>query len=142
MEYVQQNNNGNEGFELNCLLDDARAIINDVPKFEFLYGAFDPTVVPEPKQKKQRQRQAQEKLEKKQPERIQTVASEEDSIEQTVNFLERVLREECEKNGDQPISYFKYIVDSEDFCATVENNFYSAFLIRDGKARLIFNGSC
>lgn len=137
---VKQNEDGNTDSNTNwsLLLKEALTLINDVPQFPFLYGAFDPAHTPEPKQRKQRVREPQEKHTKKQLERVQIVSKEEEGIEDTVNFLERVLKQEYESNGKNPISYMRFIVDSDDFSATVENNFYSAFLIRDGKAKLSF----
>ena len=38
----------------------------------------------------------------------------------------------------EPICYFSFILDPTSFGATVENMFYSSFLIKEGKAKIFF----
>jgi len=123
------------------ILDDACSIVPEVPNFSFLYGSFDPTKIPEPKQRKERKRDAQERVEKKQLQRIHNLEQDEEGVDDTVNFLGNVLRNEYEQNNSQPIFYFDFVVDSDNFGATVENIFYTSFLIRDGKAKLNVDNS-
>lgn len=47
-----------------------------------------------------------------------------------------VLMEKYASNGQNPIKYYDYIIDTEDFGSTIENMFYFSFLIRDGRAEI------
>lgn len=47
-----------------------------------------------------------------------------------------VLMQKYIENGEQPIKYYDYIIDTDDFANTVENMFYFSFLIRDGRAEV------
>ena len=38
----------------------------------------------------------------------------------------------------EPICYFSFVLDPTNFGATVENMFYSSFLIKEGKAKIYF----
>lgn len=119
------------------MLQNAREVVPELPTYTLLYGSYDPTKIPEVKERKERaKREAPEKVEKKQLERVENLQKDEENIEDTVNFLVKVLLEEYEKNNNQPVSYFGFVVDSESFPSTIENMFYTSFLIRDGKAQL------
>lgn len=101
-----------------------------------MYGTFDPTKIPERKQKKERKRETQEKVEKKQLQRVENAEKDEEGVDDTVKLLNRVLANEYENNNSEPIKYFDFVIDSENFALTIENMFYCSFLIRDGKAKL------
>ncbi|KAF2888036.1 hypothetical protein ILUMI_18137 [Ignelater luminosus] len=118
------------------ILEDARAIVPELPPYSFLYGTFDPTKIPEQKQRKVHRRDLQEKAEKKQLQRIENAEKDEEGVDDTINFLGRILTNEYENNNSEPIKYFDFVVDSENFALTIENMFYCSFLIRDGKAKL------
>ncbi|XP_044756668.1 EP300-interacting inhibitor of differentiation 3 [Coccinella septempunctata] len=122
------------------LLKDARNIIPEVEPYEFVYGSYDLDHVPEPKQKKVIKRDPKEKLTKKEPEKVTSVDKEEEGIDQIVKELHEVLVEEYNKNGERPINYYDYVIDTSDFTNTVENMFYCSFLVRDGKVRIDLNG--
>lgn len=116
-------------------MDDANNIIMQVPKYAFVFGAFDPTQLPVPKLKVQHRREQPEKLQKKRLENIASVDKEQ-SIDETVNFLLKVLQQEFSKNRNQPINYYNYVIDTDSFASTVENMFYCSFLIRNGTAAM------
>uniref|UniRef100_A0A1Y1N8M7 Non-structural maintenance of chromosomes element 4 n=1 Tax=Photinus pyralis TaxID=7054 RepID=A0A1Y1N8M7_PHOPY len=124
------------------LLDDARKTIPSVSDYSFLYGTFDPTKLPEPKQKKERsKREAQESVQKTQLERVHNLQKDEEGVDDTVNFIANVLSLKYKENNNNPIAYFDFVIDSEDFGATIENIFYTSFLVRDGKAKLNSEGN-
>lgn len=116
-------------------MNDANNIISQIPKFAFVVGAFDPTQLPIPKQKVHNRKEQPEKLQKKRLENIASVDKEQ-SIEETVNFLLKVLQQEFAKNANQPINYYNYVIDTNSFASTVENMFYCSFLIRNGTAAM------
>lgn len=118
------------------LLKDARKLIPHVSSPNYIYGAYDLNSLPQPKQKKERVKQKREKLQKKEPERITSVDKEEEGIEEIVKILFDVLKEKYIQNNQQPIKYYNYIIDTDDFANTVENMFYFAFLVRDGRAEI------
>ncbi|KAG5898825.1 hypothetical protein JTB14_018785 [Gonioctena quinquepunctata] len=118
------------------LLEDARSIIPEVPKYCYVYGAYDLNNLPQPKPKKERQKIIKEKLQKKEPEKVTTVEKDEEGIEEIVKVLYDVLMTKYSENDEQPIRYYDYIIDTDDFANTVENMFYFAFLVRDGRAHI------
>lgn len=105
-----------------------------------LYGAFDPAVLPDARQRKERKRtvtqEVIEKLEKKTPLNLANVENDEQSVDEIVSHQKKVLEEEYTNNAYQPISYYKFVIDTESFSATVENMFYFSFLIANGFASL------
>ncbi|KAJ8962310.1 hypothetical protein NQ318_018289 [Aromia moschata] len=121
------------------LLEDARNILPEVPESGFVYGAYDLDKVPEPKTRKPRQKVAKETLQRKEPERVTNLDKEEESIEEIVKVFNDVLNEKYMENNEEPINYYDYIIDTDSFANTVENMFYFAFLIRDGKAQIDLN---
>jgi len=77
-----------------------------------------------------------EQLQKKEPEKVTTVDKEEEGIEQIVKVLFEVLEDAYKKSHQNPINYYDYIIDTDSYSNTIENMFYFAFLIRDGRAHL------
>ncbi|VEN56784.1 unnamed protein product [Callosobruchus maculatus] len=119
------------------LIDDARTVIPRIPAYNFIYGSYNLEQIPQPKPKKQKEiipKRNKQAPQKKEPERIQNVEKEEEGIEEIVKLLYDVLSTKCSQNDGQPIKYYDYIIDTDSFAATLENMFYFAFLIRDGKA--------
>lgn len=118
------------------LLDDARKVIPNVPDYNYVYGSYDLSKLPVPRQKKERQKVAKEKLQKKEPEKIVNLDKEEEGIEEIVEILYDVLSEAYSRNKGEPINYYDYIIDTDSYPNTIENMFYFAFLIRDGRAHI------
>lgn len=128
-----------EDKDLLKLLKEARKIVVKPPRYSFLYGAFDPTTLPEPKQRKERKTRTQEvkeKQQKKTPESIANAKKDEQSVDEIVNQQRKALEEEYANNEYRPINYYRFIIDTNSFSATVENMFYFSFLIRNGAAAL------
>lgn len=120
------------------LLNDARQIIPNVIEYNFLYGTYDFNKVPEPKQRKERIKASQQGAVQKK-ELIAVAASAGNGDEEnndSVMFLYKVLQNEYQKNNNNPLKYYEFVIDSESYTATVENIFYCSFLVRDGKADL------
>ncbi|CAG9823432.1 unnamed protein product [Phaedon cochleariae] len=118
------------------LLEDSRVIIPKIPDYYYVYGSYDLNNLPQPKPKKERVKATKEKLQKKEPEKITTVEKEEEGIEEIVKVLYDVLLVKYNENDREPIKYYDYIMDTDDFANTVQNMFYFAFLIRDGRAHI------
>lgn len=116
-------------------MDTANGIISQIPIYSFVFGAFDPTQLPVPKIKVQHKREQQEKLQKKCLENVPTV-NKEQGIDETVNFLLKVLKQEFANNANQPINYYSFVVDADSFANTVENMFHCSFLMRNGTAAM------
>lgn len=134
-KYLQRNED--EEYQNNYILrlmEEAKKLIYEVPKYRSMYGSYDLHNLPEPKQKKQRVKIVKETLEKKQPEKLTQLEKEEDGIDEIVTALYNILLDASKRNGGQPINYYDYVIDGDSFSNTVENMFYVAFLIRDGKA--------
>lgn len=121
-------------FDLLKLLKDAREIIPKVPDYTYVYGSYDLENLPQPKPKRQITRTQKEKLEKKEPEQVTSMTKEEDTIEEILKVFLEVLNKKYKEANEQPIKYYEYIIDTDDFANTVENMFYFSFLIRNGKA--------
>lgn len=83
-----------------------------------------------------RNKQSQETVVKKKLEKVVTLQQDEQGVEETVSFLKAVLQNEFENNDQRPLSYYNYVVDKQNFEATIENMFHAAFLARDGKAEV------
>ncbi|KAJ8921743.1 hypothetical protein NQ315_010653 [Exocentrus adspersus] len=120
------------------LLDDARDIIPQIPDYAYIYGTYDLNKVPEPKPRKERTKAPKEKLQKKEPERVTSLDKEEQGIEEIVKVLHNVLNEKYIENGEESISYYDYIMDTDSFANTVENMFYFAFFGSRWKSQIGF----
>lgn len=114
----------------------AQKIIPETPEYISIYGSYDLNNLPKPKPKKQRQKTQREVFQRKEPEKVTSLDKEEQGIEEIVTVLFNVLSECYKRNGNQPIKYYDYVIDTESFSNTVENMFYCSFLIRDGRAQM------
>lgn len=56
-------------------------------------------------------------------------------VEKLLDLLQKLYRE----NERNPICYFEFVLHPESFSQTVENMFYTSFLVRDGLANIILD---
>ncbi|XP_066258203.1 non-structural maintenance of chromosomes element 4 homolog A-like [Euwallacea similis] len=122
--------------DITLLLNKARTVIPEVPKYMYVYGTYDVNNPPVPKPKKERQKIVKQKLIKKEPEKVTNLKQNVESIEQTVKILYDILEDAYIHNQMKPINYYDYIIDTTSYSSTIENMFHFSFLIRDGKAQL------
>ncbi|XP_063911718.1 non-structural maintenance of chromosomes element 4 homolog A-like [Zophobas morio] len=125
-----------EADDLLKLLPDVNHLIPQAPEYNFVYGTYDLYNLPQPKQKKERQKQQKDKFERKVPEKVTNLQSEEQGIEEIIKVLYDVLTECYERNNEESIKYYDYVIDTDSFTNTVDNIFHCAFLIREGRAHL------
>ncbi|KAL3278743.1 hypothetical protein HHI36_016271 [Cryptolaemus montrouzieri] len=121
------------------LLNESRVVIPEISPYENVYGSYELNKI-QPVPKKPVKTVIKEKFTKKVLEKVATVDKSEEGIDEIVKGLYAVLMEEYTKNNEQPINYYDYVINTEDFTSTIENMFYCSFLIRDGKARIDLDG--
>ncbi|KAL5015746.1 hypothetical protein ScPMuIL_005335 [Solemya velum] len=121
--------------------ENIRPYFNRSPAFHFMAGSFEKEVQkrrPTPKEPK-------DKSSKDEKDTVPTQLrsfEEQQKNEATTAEVERVLAqlqkyyEESEKN---PICFFEFILNPHSFGQTIENLFYSSFLIRDGYAKIFID---
>lgn len=63
----------------------------------------------------------------------------ENSINQTPNQVASCFRVLEQRSHGQPINIFKFFINPNSFAQSIENMFYTSFLIRDGKLKLDVN---
>ncbi|CAG9837777.1 unnamed protein product [Diabrotica balteata] len=136
---IKEENEEMVSSDLLKLLEDARHIIPQVPEYSYTYGAYDLDTQPQPKPRKERAKVVKEQVQKKEPERVTNLNKEEEAIEDIVKVFFQVLNIKYVENNEEPIPYYDYIIDTDDFANTVENIFYFSFLVRDGKASIDLN---
>lgn len=72
----------------------------------------------------------------KRPENVIRVEQQETSIEQTVEKIRKLINRTYRHNNNQPIDYFKLILNPESFGKTIENMLHVSFLAHDGVIKL------
>ncbi len=91
----------------------------------------------EPAQKKQRKKVVREKKgELVRPDEV--VDTQGDTAAETTHRVQEVLGH---LKQTQSVDFFQFVLDKESFGQTVENIFHTAFLVRDGLAKLSDKGS-
>uniref|UniRef100_A0A1I7YRR1 Non-structural maintenance of chromosomes element 4 n=1 Tax=Steinernema glaseri TaxID=37863 RepID=A0A1I7YRR1_9BILA len=65
--------------------------------------------------------------------------AEDASITKNIIHIQAVLRQIFEVHDDEPIPFFKFAVDPNDFSQSVENIFHLSFVVKDANARLALN---
>lgn len=134
--YTKGNEDSYESKHLLNLLSDARDIIGeDTPKCLSIYGIYFPErEIPNEKKREKFVREPEENAMKTSTQRIVEVDTVNDD---KINVLYGILRNEYSNANEMPIDYYKFVVDKSSFSNTIENMFYTSFLVRDGKVDLI-----
>lgn len=117
------------------LMPDARRIIRDIPKLVSINGSYnaDATIV------RKHTKHTKEVAPKVKLNQITNLEQEDENVNETVNLLHKKLLEKFSLNNNTPINYYKYILDRTCYGSTVQNIFYSSFLVQSGKACIEFN---
>lgn len=121
------------------LVEATQGLYNKVPQFYSFFGPVGKECenTPPPKQRKTPAIKTVGKLTKKKaPEKITHAEKEEDSVDDTVKFLQWSLTKEHEENNGKPISYYHFLIDPNSFSTSIENLFHMSFLIRDGRVKM------
>ena len=61
---------------------------------------------------------------------------EEDGVEESVNYIKKLLNRTWKKNGNKPIFFYQLVLNPESFAISVENIFHVSFLCKDGHIEL------
>ena len=107
------------------------------PTLSYMYGALD-SVAPPPKEKKQRETKARQATKVKELKETQSavVTDTQTSANQTdviVTHVFKCLVKSWRENQQQPVNYFKFVINPECFGTSVENMFHVSFLVKEGK---------
>ena len=107
------------------------------PTLSYMYGALD-SVAPPPKERKQRETKARQATRVKELKETQSavVTDTQTSANQTdviVTHVFRCLVKRWKDNKQQPVNYFKFVINPECFGTSVENMFHVSFLVKEGK---------
>uniref|UniRef100_S4RH10 Non-structural maintenance of chromosomes element 4 n=1 Tax=Petromyzon marinus TaxID=7757 RepID=S4RH10_PETMA len=114
-----------------------------VPTFHYMLGTFkaDPLPVQRAENKKSRPVKSRTfvllcvQLKRFEP------SSEEATVKE-VERIQSVLKENIKINGEKPLVFFEFVINSTSFSCTLENIFHTAFLQRNGKVRISRNKAC
>jgi len=110
------------------------------PCLTYLYGALD-TTPPPPKERKEREPRATQAT------RVKDLVATKDTImqeaeasdnqtEQLVKHVFKCLVSAWRQGGQQPVNFFRFVIDPESFGATIENLFHVSFLVKEGKVNV------
>lgn len=107
------------------------------PTLSYMFGALD-VVAPPSKERKQRETKARQATKVKELKETQSavVTDTQTSASQTDVIVTHVLRSLVRKfkeNQQQPINYFKFVINPKCFGTSVENMFHVSFLVKEGK---------
>lgn len=107
------------------------------PTLSYMFGALD-VVAPPPKERKQRETKARQATKVKELKETQAavVTDTQTSANQTdviVTHVFRSLVRKFKENQQQPINYFKFVINPKCFGTSVENMFHVSFLVKEGK---------
>ncbi|XP_066589300.1 EP300-interacting inhibitor of differentiation 3 [Prorops nasuta] len=119
-----------ESPDWSLLKKEAVELIPRVPTVINLLGTFEPHLPDQPVVKKMRApRQADAPV--KEPEKITTIKKQEESLEETVEKIRKIISKYY-KTHDTELDFYELTMHPTDFGKTVENMLHVSFLIRDG----------
>ncbi|XP_037035868.1 non-structural maintenance of chromosomes element 4 homolog A-like [Bradysia coprophila] len=103
-----------------------------IPYSQPLFGTFDEATVIPPKEVKERRKNTTIKnsQQMKPIAVVQQQKEEQDAV--SVNMIGNQIIELYETNGNEPLPYYKLIINPENFMRTIQNAFQVSFLLRDG----------
>lgn len=141
MEESDEREENSEDLTWSNLIHVARNTVKYPPRFSCFYGPLGNSIEEETARTKERKpRVVHKKLDqgqRKEPEKITKVDSEEGSVDDIVKYVIHALNKEYEENGGEPVNYFRFVIDPTDFTKTIENMFHASFLVRDGRAKIL-----
>lgn len=76
----------------------------------------------------------------KKPENVITLDKEEDSVEQTVEEIFKIIKN-YQKQYKKPLDFFTLVLHPNDFGKTIENILHVSFLVRDGLVKICYGKS-
>ncbi|KAF3088089.1 nuclear protein [Orbilia oligospora] len=105
---------------------------------DFMYG-------PMGVQKRQRVIKERKKAVRRRPEEFirpidldeKQIARNENSTTKNVVTIKTSLKEYFERTGEDVINYFEFVINPESYSQTIENMFYLAFLVKDGRVAIL-----
>lgn len=118
-------------------------LFKNTPQVSMLLSSINPVAKPESTRKNETtaaqrrlNREKEAKVTLKKPDTVTVLEKEESTVEQTVTQLAKKIR--MIYNVDkQPINYFQLVLNPHDFGKTIENILHTAFLVRDGRLRML-----
>ncbi|XP_011301950.1 EP300-interacting inhibitor of differentiation 3 isoform X2 [Fopius arisanus] len=75
----------------------------------------------------------------KKPEKIVAIANDDNPVDKSVDKIAHLIRKYYKRNNE-PLNFFKLIVNPHDFGKTVENMLHVSFLVNDGRMALSVGG--
>lgn len=96
---------------------------------------FEPDIIE--KTQKERQRKNRSQGEEKRPEKLKKIEAEEKGAQKVNIVMTKII--EAFKQTQRPLSYYKVVIDPDNFMNTVDNVFQIAFLIKDGSVSVDFD---
>ncbi|XP_065170243.1 uncharacterized protein [Atheta coriaria] len=104
--------------------------------FSSIYGGLTHRPEPPPKVRKQKETNSQKAVKKHLIKVVDLENENDKKSEDILRFYMKALNDEYKKNDNMPVDYYKFVIDTEDFGLTVENIFYTSFILNDGKIKL------
>lgn len=104
--------------------------------FSSIYGGLTHRPEPPPKVRKQKEANSQKAVKKHLIKVVDLENENDKKSEDILRFYMKALNDEYKKNDNMPVDYYKFVIDTEDFGLTVENIFYTSFILNDGKIKL------